>query len=57
MRMNFKDAIRHRRSHYQLKNESPVSDKELRSIIEHVQKHATSSVNTQSARVALLLGD
>lgn len=57
MRMNFKDAIKHRRSHYQLKNESPVSDKELRSIIEHVLKHAPSSFNTQSARVVLLLGD
>ena len=57
MRMNFKDAIKHRRSHYQLKNESPVSDKELKSIIEHVLKHAPSSFNTQSARVVLLLGD
>ena len=57
MKNNFKDIIKHRRSHYQLKNSSPVSDNEIRSIVEHVLKHAPSSFNTQSARVVLLLGD
>lgn len=57
MKRNFIDAIKDRRSHYQLKNTSPVSENEIKSIIDHVLMHAPSSFNTQSARVVLLLGD
>lgn len=57
MKKNFKDAIKDRRSHYQIKNTSLVSDNELKSIVEHVLMYAPSSFNLQSARIVLLLGD
>ena len=57
MKKNLKDAIQDRRSYYQLKNTSPVSDEEIQSIIEHVLLYAPSAFNSQSARMVLLLGD
>ena len=57
MTKNLRDAIKDRRSYYQIKNESPVSDEELKSIIEHVLIHTPSSFNSQSTRLLLLLGD
>lgn len=57
MRKNFKDAIKDRRTYYQIKNASPVSDNDIKEIIEHVMYYAPSSFNAQSARLVLLLGE
>ncbi len=57
MKKNLRDAIKDRRSYYQLQNTSPVSDQEIQNIIEHVLLYAPSSFNSQSARIVLLLGD
>ena len=57
MTKNLKDAIKDRRTYYQLQNTSPVSDEEIQSIIEHVLLYAPSAFNSQSARMVLLLGD
>ena len=57
MEKKLKDAIKDRRTYYQLSNSSPVSDQEIQSILEHVLLYAPSSFNSQSARMLLLLGD
>ena len=57
MKKNLKDAIQDRRSYYQLKNTSPISDEEIQAIIEHVLLYAPSAFHSQSARMVLLLGD
>lgn len=57
MKKNLSDAIKDRRSYYQLQNSSPVSDEEIQSIIEHVLLYAPSAFNSQTARIVLLLGD
>ena len=57
MEKKLKDAIKDRRTYYQLQNSSPVSDQEIQSILEHVLLYAPSSFNSQSARMLLLLGD
>ncbi len=57
MKKNLRDAIKDRRTYYQLQNTSPVSDEEIQSIIEHVLYYAPSAFNSQSARMVLLLGD
>ena len=57
MTKNLRDAIKDRRTYYQLQNTSPVSDEEIQSIIEHVLLYAPSAFNSQSARMVLLLGD
>ena len=57
MKKNLKDAIQDRRSYYQLKITSPVSEDEIQAIIEHVLLYAPSAFHSQSARMVLLLGD
>lgn len=57
MKKNLRDAIKDRRTYYQLQNSSPVSDQEIQSIIEHVLLYAPSAFNSQSARILLLLGE
>lgn len=56
MSKNFLDAIAHRRTYYALKNESPISNEEIRHIVEHSVKHVPSAFNSQSTRVVLLTG-
>ena len=47
MKKNLRDAIKDRRTYYQLQNTSPVSDEEIQSIIEHVLLYAPSAFNSQ----------
>lgn len=54
---NLRDAIKDRRSYYQIQNTAPISDKEIQSIIEHILYYAPSAFNSQSVRAVLLLGD
>lgn len=54
---DFKQLIENRRSYYEIEKKSPVSDQEIRDIIEHAVKYVPSAFNSQSARVVLLLGE
>lgn len=53
----FKEALESRRTYYAISNESPVSDKEIKEVINFAVKHVPSSFNSQSTRVVLLLGE
>lgn len=53
----FFEAVRDRRSIYNLSKESPISDALLRETISIAVKHVPSAFNSQSARVVLLLGE
>lgn len=57
MEKTLRHAIKDRRTYYQLQNTSPISDKEIQSLIEHILLYAPSAFNSQSARMVLLLGD
>ncbi|MBH1939520.1 nitroreductase family protein [Mobilitalea sibirica] len=57
MNNNFKQIIENRRSIYAIAKASPISDEEIRHIVEHAVKYVPSSFNSQSARVVLLIGD
>ncbi len=54
---DIKQLVENRRSYYAIDKKSPISDQEIREIIEHAVKHVPSSFNSQSARVVLLLGE
>lgn len=56
MNKNFNQAIENRRSIYGLEKASPVSEEEIRSIVEHSVKFVPSPFNSQSARVVVLFG-
>lgn len=51
----FFNAIRNRRTYYQLKKESPISDQQIQDIVHEAVLHVPSSFNSQSTRVILLL--
>lgn len=53
--INFKESVQNRRSYYNLSSESPISDKDIQDIIEHITRYAPSAFNSQSARIVLLL--
>lgn len=54
---NFKEAVKNRRSIYQITNISPISDTEIEEIVNFAVTHVPSSFNSQSTRVVLLLGE
>lgn len=55
MERSFKEALRHRRSYYELTSESPVSDSKIADIVRFAVKHVPSAFNSQSTRAVLLL--
>ena len=55
MNKNVKDAIKNRRSHYSISNESLITDDALKDIIHFAVMNVPSSFNSQSARLVLLL--
>jgi len=57
MERNFKDAMMHRRSYYNISDESTISDSKIYEIIESAVKHVPSAFNSQTTRTVLLLGD
>lgn len=57
MERNFKEALKHRRSYYHISNSSPISDNEIKEIIDFAVMHVPSAFNSQSTRVVLLLGE
>lgn len=57
MEKTTKESIEQRRTYYSISNNSPISDKEIKEILDFTVKHAPSAFNSQSARVVLLLGE
>lgn len=55
MTNNFFDAVKNRRSYYNISADSPVTDQRLREIVEYAVKHSPSAFNSQSGRTVLLL--
>jgi predicted oxidoreductase (fatty acid repression mutant protein) len=55
MKRDLKEAILHRRSYYAISNLSPVSDAEIREILNFAVKNVPSAFNSQTTRVVLLL--
>lgn len=49
------DAIKDRRTYYQLNKEAPISDKAISDIVEKAILHVPSSFNSQSTRLVVLL--
>lgn len=54
---NFKEALKHRRTYYSITDKSPVSDEQIRQIIDYALLNVPSAFNSQSTRVVLLLGE
>jgi predicted oxidoreductase (fatty acid repression mutant protein) len=46
-----------RRSYYSINSKSPISDEEIKKIVDHAVLHVPSAFNSQSARIVVLLGD
>lgn len=57
MNKNFYEALKTRRSIYNLKSSSPIGDEKIEEIIAYAIKHTPSAFNSQTARVMLLLDD
>lgn len=57
MRRDFKEALAHRRSYYGISGGSPISDGQIKDIIDIAVTHVPSAFNSQSTRIVLLLGD
>jgi uncharacterized protein len=51
----FFDAVKSRRTYYQLNKEAPISDKQITEIAEKALLHVPSSFNSQSTRLVVLL--
>lgn len=51
----FFDAVKERRTYYQLNKEAPISDKQIIDIAEKAVLHVPSSFNSQSTRLVVLL--
>lgn len=57
MKRDLKKAIENRRTYYSINSASPISDDEIKEIIDFAVLHVPSSFNSQSTRVVLLLGE
>lgn len=55
--MNYLDALKKRRSQYDLSNTSPISDEQIQNILKEAILYTPSAFHSQSARVVLLLND
>lgn len=53
----FLEAIKNRRSIYDISNESLLSDAQLLELVETAAAHVPSAFNSQTSRVILLIGD
>lgn len=57
MSKNFLEAVKERRSIYALSKETPISDAQIKEIVEAAVLHSPTSFNSQSSRAVVLLGD
>ncbi|KAL7009573.1 putative nitroreductase [Cystobasidiomycetes sp. EMM_F5] len=53
----FFKAVEGRRTYYGIKNESPISDEKLRSLVYEAVKHTPSAFNMQTSRAVIFLHD
>lgn len=53
---DFREALKNRRSCYELNDTSPIGNEQIREILEFALLNVPSSFNCQSTRLALLLG-
>lgn len=56
MTKSFKEALKARRTFYQIDNKSTLSDKEIRDLIRFAVEFVPSAFNSQTTRVVLLTG-
>ena len=54
MTKSFKEALKARRTFYQIENKSTLSDKEIRDLIRFAVEFVPSAFNSQTTRVAFL---
>lgn len=52
---NVLEAIKERRTYYQLNKEAPISDSKIKELTEQALLHVPSSFNSQSTRIVVLL--
>jgi predicted oxidoreductase (fatty acid repression mutant protein) len=57
MSTNFLEAVKARRSVYAISKESPISDEQIKTIVEEAVLHSPTSFNSQSSRAVVLLGE
>lgn len=57
MTKSFKEALKARRTFYQIDNKSTLSDKEIRDLIRFAVEYVPSAFNSQTTRVVLLTGN
>lgn len=57
MASDFKTAMLHRRSYYDISDKASISEAQIREILEYAALHTPSAFNSQSARLVLLLGE
>lgn len=57
MNRSFKEALQNRRSCYAINDRCPVSDAEIKEIVDFALLHVPSAFNSQSTRLVLLLGE
>lgn len=55
MTRDFKEALRHRRTYYHITDSSPISDEQIKEIIDSAVMNVPSAFNSQSTRIVLLL--
>lgn len=55
MTNSFKEAVKHRRSIYEISNHSMLSDEEIKQIVDFAVMYVPSAFNSQSTRIVLLL--
>ena len=56
MKRDLKEAIKNRRTYYNISDAVTISDKEIKDIIDYAVLNVPSAFNSQSTRVVLLLG-
>lgn len=56
MASDLRTAMRNRRTYYDISDKAPISDAEVKEIVDFAVTHVPSAFNSQSARVVLLFG-
>jgi len=56
MGTDFLSAVKNRRSYYAISKESPISDQQIKDLVNHAVQYTPSAFHSQSARVVVLLG-
>lgn len=54
---NLKKAITNRRSYYSINDKSPISDQQIKDLVDLAVRNVPSAFNSQSARLVLLLNE